>query len=236
MPETLTPAYGTTRARGADLSHAEIERACLEILSSGRRPSVEMVRKQLGRGSPATILNSLRGFWRDLGARAQGHPAALARLPSEIADLADGIWQRSLSLAAQAARHEDNAARERLAQIRLENEVRAQSFVLREKEFETATRARERALADSRDHLLSTLRMLESDRATLRAREARIADLEAQIEDYRRQIATLVERLVIRNRPGAKRKRRAAKQVKPTVRSTRRNAAKNQPRVRHRAK
>src|SRR5580658_7000472 len=108
MPETPRPAYGMTRTRSANLSHAEIERAALDILATGSRPSVEMLRKQLGRGSPATILNSLRRFWRDLGARAQGHPAALARLPTEIADLADAIWQRSLSLAAQAASHEDN--------------------------------------------------------------------------------------------------------------------------------
>src|SRR6202161_784075 len=111
MPETPVPAYGSTRERGANLSHAQIERAALEILSTGRRPSVEILRKKLGRGSPATIATSLKRFWRDLGARAEGDPAALARLPSEIADLADGIWQRALTLAGQAAKHEDNAAR-----------------------------------------------------------------------------------------------------------------------------
>jgi tryptophan 2,3-dioxygenase len=236
MPDTPAPSYGSSRERGAKLSHAQIERAALDILSTGTRPSVESLRKRLGRGSPATILHSLRRFWRDLGARAQGHPAALARLPTEIADLADAIWQRSLTLAAQAARHEDNAARERLAQIRLENELRAQSFGSREKEYESAAREREQALAASREHLLSTLRMLESDRLCLRAKEARIADLEAQIEAYRRQLATIVERVVIRHRPGTKRKRPPAKPVKPSARSTRRNAAKNQPRVRSRAK
>jgi hypothetical protein len=56
------------------------------------------------------------------------------------------------------------------------------------------------ALADSRDHLLATLRMLESDRATLRAREARIAALETQVEDYRQQLATVIARAVTRNR------------------------------------
>ena len=103
----------------------------------------------------------------------------------------EAIWQRSLTLAAQSAKHDDNAARERLERIRIENEARAQSFEMREKEFATAARERERALADSRDHLLSTLRMLESDRATLRARETRIAALEAQVEDYRRPWLTL---------------------------------------------
>ena len=215
-------AYGATRERRANISYAEVERAALDILATERRPSVETVREHLGRGSPATIATSLKRFWRDLGVRAAGDPAALTRIPSEIIEAVEKIWQRSLALAAQASKHDDNAARERLEQIRIENEVRAQSFELREKEFETATRERERALADSRDHLLSTLRMLESDRATLRAREARIVALEAQVEDYRRQLATVIERAVSRNRTLAARKPRPAKRPKPPTKPKRR--------------
>jgi hypothetical protein len=215
-------AYGATRERRANISYAEVERAALDILATERRPSVETVREHLGRGSPATIATSLKRFWRDLGVRAAGDPAALTRIPSEIIEAVEKIWQRSLALAAQASKHDDNAARERLEQIRIENEVRAQSFELREKEFETATRERERALADSRDHLLSTLRMLESDRATLRARAARIVALEAQVEDYRRQLATVIERAVSRNRTLAARKPRPAKRPKPPTKPKRR--------------
>ena len=217
-----TPAYGASRERSANVSYAEVERAALDVLADGQRPSVESIRTRLGRGSPATIATSLKRFWRDLGIRAAGDPAALTRIPSEIIEAVEKIWQRSLALAAQSAKHDDNAARERLEQIRIENEVRAQSFELREKEFETATRERERALADSRDHLLSTLRMLESDRATLRAREARIVALEAQVEDYRRQLATVIERAVSRNRTLAARKPRPAKRPKPPTKPKRR--------------
>src|ERR1035441_3360204 len=180
------PAYGSTRERGANVSYADVERAALDILATGRLPSVETVREFRGRGSRAAIATCLKRFWRDLGIRAQGDPAALSRLPSEIVEAVEAIWQRSLALSAQSAKHDDNAARERLEQIRIENEVRAQSFEMREREFETSARERERALADSTDHLLSTLRMLETDRATLKTREARIAALEAQVEDYRR--------------------------------------------------
>jgi hypothetical protein len=233
------PAYGSTRERGANVSYADVERAALDILATGRRPSVETVREALGRGSPATIATSLKRFWRDLGVRAQGDPAALSRLPSEIIEAVEAIWQRALALAAQAAKHDDNAARERLEHIRIKNEVRAQSFELREKEFETAARERERALADSRDHLLSTFRMLESDRATLRARDARIAALEAQVEDYRRQLATVIERAVTRNRTLAKRKTRPANPPSRRAKATRRVTLKKpirRPRPKRRAK
>ncbi len=217
-----SPAYGATRERSANVSYADVERAALDILATERRPSVETVRAALGRGSPATIATCLKRFWRDLGVRAAGDPAALTRIPSEIIEAVDKIWQRSLALSAQSAKHDDNAARERLEQIRIENEVRAQSFEMREKEFETATRERARALADSRDHLLSTLRMLESDRATLRARELRIAALQAQVEDYRRQLATVIARTVSRNRTLLARKPRPANRPKPPTKPKRR--------------
>jgi hypothetical protein len=229
MPEEAVPAYGTTRERGANVSHAEVERAALNLLTAGVRPSVESLRKRIGRGSPATVANSLKRFWRDLGARMQGDPAALARLPSDVTDLADALWQRALTLAAQSAKRDDNAARERLERIRIENEVRAQSFGLREKEYETAARERERALADSRAHLLSTLRMLESDRTALRARDARIAALEAQIEDYRRQLGLLVEQAVTRNRTLAQRKQLAKGRVQTRARRKLHRARKPPP-------
>lgn len=154
--------------------------------------------------------------------RAQGDPAALTRLPSEIVEAVEAIWQRSLALAAQAAKNDNNAARERLALIRVDNEVRAQSFEIREKEFEASARERERALADTRDHLLATLRMLESDRATLQAREVRIAALEAQIEDNGRQLATVIARAFTRNRAPTARKSSAAPPPDPLTRLKRR--------------
>ncbi len=215
MDNTPSPPYGTTRDRKANVSYGDVEGTAFDALARGQRPSVAIVRQLLGRGSPATIATCLKRFWITLGTRAEGNPAALARMPSEIAELADGMWQRALILAGQAAKHDDNAARERLEQIRIENELRAQSFAIREKEYETATRARERALADSRDHLLSTMRMLESDRVTLRARDGRIADLEAQVETYRQQLATVIARAVTRNRVRAGRPARRSVSVKP---------------------
>jgi hypothetical protein len=208
------------------LSYAEIERAALEILATGRRPAVETVRERLGRGSPATIASALKRFWRDLGIRAQGDPAALSRLPSEIIEAVEAIWQRALQLAAQSAKGDQNAARERLEQIRLETEVRAQSFELREKDYESAARERERALADSREHLLSTLRMLESDRAALKARESRILALEAQVENYRQQLARLIARAVKSNRALIERKPKAVARAKSKAPKKRRASPK----------
>ena len=230
-----SPDYGSTRERGANVSYADVERAALDIMATERRPSVETVREALGRGSPATIATCLKRFWRDLGIRAQGDPAALTRLPSEIVEAVEAIWQRSLALASQTAKNDQNAARERLEQIRIENDVRAQSFEMRERAYETAARERERALADSRDHLLSTLRMLESDRATLKARDTRIAELEAQVEDCQRQLALVITRAVAKNRALAERKPRSAPRSKLKA-SPKRRASPRPPRPKHKSK
>lgn len=195
-----SPIYGVTRERAANVSYQEIERTALDILNEGHRPSVETVRKRRGRGSPATVAGALRRFWKDLGTRAAGDPAALTRLPADIVDLADGLWQRALALAGQAATYDDNAARERLQRLQFENEVRGQSFAMREKEFDTAGRERERALAESREHVTALMKELAIDREVMRAQVARIIDLGGQVESLRGQLATLVSRAVARHR------------------------------------
>lgn len=193
-------AYGEGRARRPNVSYAEVERAAIAILKSERRPTVETVREALGRGSPDTLSSALKRFWRDLGARIEGDPAALTRMPAEIADVAEAMWQRALKLAGEAAKHDDNAARERLKQIEVENELRAYSLALREREIDTLARERERALSDSRAHEQLLLKTLGRDQNSLRACEARIAELETQIVQYRQQIETLIAAAVTRNR------------------------------------
>jgi Plasmid replication region DNA-binding N-term len=214
MEELASKAYGEGRVQ-TNVSYGDIERAAIGILKSARRPTIETVHESLGRGSPSTLGEGLKRFWRDLGARFEGDPAALSRMPSEIVDLADGMWQRALKLAGEAARNDDNAARERLKQIELENELRAQSFALREAELDTAARERERALADSRDHLLLTLKALNREQAIAQARDARIADLEATVEQYRGQITLLIAAAVAKNRALAKSKSARSVTIRP---------------------
>jgi hypothetical protein len=94
--------YGVGRIR-SNVSYADVERTAIAILKSERRPTVETIREALGGGSPDTIGDALRRFWRDLGFRIEGDPAALTRMPVEIAELADEMWQRALKLAGEAA-------------------------------------------------------------------------------------------------------------------------------------
>jgi hypothetical protein len=108
------PSYGATRQRRASVSYPELERAATALLRSGLKPGIESLRQALGGGSPQTIQTLLNRYWRELGERIDGPAPALKRMPADVADLADELWQRALRLAAEASTRDDNAAQERL--------------------------------------------------------------------------------------------------------------------------
>lgn len=214
MSET-SAAYGTTRDRGPAVSYAEIERAARSLMADGARPTVEAVRKTLSRGSPNHIATCMQMFWRNQAALNAGDPVALTRLPPELADAAVAQWEQALRLAQQTATYEDNAARAHLEQLRRDTDARARSVELREKEWDLAARVRERALADARDQINVLMKELTTDRAELRARQARIEDLESQLEEHRRQLTTVITRAVAKSRAVVAKKRRRAIRAKP---------------------
>jgi hypothetical protein len=222
-----TPAYGTTRERGPTVSYAEIERAARSLMAHGERPTVEAVRKTLGRGSPNHISVEMQKFWKNQSALNGGDPLALTRLPPELADAAVAQWEQALRLAHQTATQDDNAGRAHLEQLRRDTDARAHSVELREKEWDLAARVRERALADTREQVNLLMKELATDRAELRFRDARIADLETQIEAYRQQLAQVVARAVARSR--------ASKAQKPAPRPRKSSASKTRIRPKKRS-
>jgi hypothetical protein len=225
-------AYGTTRKRGATVSYVEVERAGRSLMAAGERPTVEAVRKTLGRGSPNHIATCMQKFWRNQAALNAGDPIALTRLPAELADAAVAQWEQALRLALLTAKVEDSAARAHLEQLRRDTDVRARSVELREKEWDMAARVRERALADTREHVNMLMEEVAMDRAELRARETRIADLESQVEEHRRQLATVIARAIAKNRAPAvkKTKRKIDAKHKRRISLKRRVTSKRQSR------
>jgi Plasmid replication region DNA-binding N-term len=212
-------SYGTTRERGPTVSYAEIERAARAVMAQGLRPTGKAVLEHLGRGSPNHIADSLQRFWKDQAALNAGDPLALSRLPPELADAAVAQWEQALRLSQQTTKYEDSQARVQLEQLRRETDVRVRSVELREKEWDIAARVRERALSDVREQVNLLMKELALDRAELRARDARIADLENQLEEHRRQLVTVIARAVSKNRAGATAKPRPTPRAKPKGRA-----------------
>jgi Plasmid replication region DNA-binding N-term len=213
------PSYGTTRERGPTVSYAEIERAARAVMAQGLRPTGKAVLEHLGRGSPNHIAESMQRFWKDQAALNAGDPLALSRLPPELADAAVAQWEQALRLSQQTAKFEDSQARAQLEQLRRETDVRVRSVELREKEWDIAARVRERALTDAREQVNLLMKELALDRAELRARDARIADLENQLEEHRRQLVTVIARAVSKNRARATAKPRPTPRANPKRRT-----------------
>jgi hypothetical protein len=159
----------------------------------------------------------MQRFWKDQSALNTGDPVALTRVPPELAESAQALWEQALRLSQQTAQHDDNAARAQLDELRRATDVRARSHELREKEWDMAARVRERALTDAREHVKLLMQELVLNRAELRARDTRITDLESQLEDHRRQLATVIARAISKNRSAAPKKPRAIARVKPNA-------------------
>jgi hypothetical protein len=194
------PSYGSTRERGPTVSYAEIERAARAVMAQGSRPTGKAVLEHLGRGSPNHITEAMQRFWKDQAALNAGDPLALSRLPPELADAAVVQWEQALRLAQQTVSYEDSVARSQLQQLHRDADAKVRSIELREKEWDIAARVRERALADVREQLNVLMKELALNRAELRARDVRIADLESQIEEHRRQLVNVIARAVSKNR------------------------------------
>lgn len=193
-------SYGTTRNRPASVSFAEIEAAALKLMTAGDYPSNGAVRKLLARGSSTTINEAMQRFWKNQAALSAGNPIALTRLPPEFADAAVELWEQALRLSLQTAKADDNAAQATLQELNRDLAARSRSVELREREWDMAARVRERALTDAREQVNVLLQELATDRAELRSRSVRIAELETQLEDHRRQLTTLIARAVEKNR------------------------------------
>jgi Plasmid replication region DNA-binding N-term len=200
-----SPGYGTTRNRRPSVSYAAFERAADALLAAGEKPGLENVRQAIG-GSPETIRQMLKRYWADLAALKRSPAEALMRLPSEIADLADELWQRSLSLAAQSATHDDNAARERLEQVKRENEVRSHSLTVKERTLREREESRDKSMKELQEQVATLLSIVGRNTETIAALQAAKLEAERTTENYRERLSQVITRAVVRNQTATIRK------------------------------
>lgn len=203
---TEPPSYGTTRKRREEVTYAQIERAATDILKTGVRPTLEGVRTAVGGGSPRTILDGLNRYWRDLGNQVAGTPDTLRRLPSAVADLAEGLWQRALSMATDAAQATSTEGEAQLNRLKSQLELRAHTLSQREVELDELLRSRERTVKELEEHLRAALSMLTRRDTTIAALESRVVTSQQEVAEHRQRLASLVQRAVTQHQRMAKKK------------------------------
>jgi Plasmid replication region DNA-binding N-term len=227
------PSYGQTRKRREEVTYAQIERAATDILKTGVRPTLESVRTAVGGGSPRTILDGLNRYWRDLGNQVAGTPDTLRRLPAAVADLAEGVWQRALSLATAAAQATSTEGEAQLSSLKSQLELRSHTLSQREVELDELLRSRERTVKELEEHLRAALSMLTRRDSTVAGLEARLSAAQKESEDHRQRLARIVQRAVTKHqktgpKPAAKRTALTRRsKTSPSRRVTRRRATKH---------
>lgn len=142
------------------------------VLERGERPTVERVRLELGRGSPARVGALLDQWWERLAQRLRGE-TRLPALPAEVSQAFVAVWQQAVLLA-------DGVAEQGLAERRnlLETER------LRVAAVENDTRQAE---AQARQQEAAA-------QAAQLAAETRLADLERLLEQRQVQLDDLHNR------------------------------------------
>lgn len=156
----------------------EVFAAADAVLARGERPTVERVRLELGRGSPARVGGLLDEWWARLSERLNGE-TRLPTLPGEVSQAFVAVWQQAIHL----------------AQGVVEQALTEQRQVL------AAERERVGAVEDEARQDAAQFRQLAAEAVAGRhGVEARLADLElllaqrqTQIEDLQQQREGLLD-------------------------------------------
>lgn len=147
----------------------EVFAAADAVLARGERPTVERVRLELGRGSPARVGALLDQWWERLAERLRGE-TRLPGLPAEVAQAFVAIWQQATTLAQGVVEHSLAAQREQLTA-----------------EYERVAEVEEQA---RRDAAQARRQVAEAETARGNA-ETRLADLEKLLAQRQEQIDDL---------------------------------------------
>lgn len=147
----------------------EVYAAADAVLARGERPTVERVRLELGRGSPARVGGLLDQWWAGLAERLSGE-TRLPTLPAEVSQAFVAVWQQAIHLAQGVAEQALSEQRQVLAA-----------------EYERVASVEDQARQDAalaRQHAIVA-------KAAQQVSETRLADLELLLEERTTQIQGL---------------------------------------------
>lgn len=158
----------------------EVFKAADTVLARGERPTVERVRSELGRGSPARVGQLLEQWWEHLAQRLKGH-ALLPELPGEVAQAFAETWRLALT-------HADSEAQTALTeeQNRL---FAAQTELTQERKlWEIALDAAQAELAEGVIKLTQVELQLVERQGLIDQLSAQVADVQQQRDHLQGQL------------------------------------------------
>lgn len=150
----------------------DVFQAADAVLARGERPTVERVRLELGRGSPARVGQLLEQWWEQLAQRLKGQ-ALLPELPGEAAQAFAEVWRLALAQAEAIVRR---------ALTEDQNALFAAQTALTQE-----SKLWEIALAEAQANVADCTARLAQAETQLQERQALVDQLEAQRVDLLQQ-------------------------------------------------
>lgn len=161
----------------------EVFKAADAVLARGERPTVERVRTELGRGSPARVGQLLEQWWEQLAQRLKGH-ALLPELPGGVAQAFAEAWRLAIA-------HADSTAQTALTEEQNRLFAEQTSLTQERKLWEVA-------LAEAQAELAEGVSKLAQAELQLTERQGLMDQLAAEVTDARQQRDHLQGQLVRR--------------------------------------
>jgi hypothetical protein len=182
-------SFGSNPGRPG-ISQSDVSHAADSLLRAGKRPTIDKVRGKIGRGSPNTINPMLDAWWKTLGARLDSGPAAFHRLPEVVAHVAESLWMHAQEEARRRIRSEHKGAESQNTAKEHALEVRSHVLTLREGEFDSRLRDRDRTIEELNQRLRELTGLLRKEQATS--------------ESLGKQLAHPAPQLLARSKPRAR--------------------------------
>ncbi|MBY8972732.1 DNA-binding protein [Pseudomonas sp. P867] len=142
------------------------------VLARGERPTVERVRLELGRGSPARVGGLLDIWWARLAERLNGE-TRLPTLPGEVSQAFVAVWQQAIHLAQGVAEQSLSEQRQVLAA------ERERVASVEDQARQDAALVRQHAMAAQAAQQVSEIRLTDLE-LLLEQRSTQIQDLQQQ--------------------------------------------------------
>ncbi|NUU39025.1 DNA-binding protein [Pseudomonas sp. C2B4] len=152
----------------------EVFAAADAVLARGERPTVERVRLELGRGSPARVGNLLDQWWEQLAGRLRAE-SRLPGLPAEVAQAFVAVWQQAIHSAQGVAERALIEQRQVLAS------ERERAAAVEEQARQDAARFRQQAAEAVAARQAVELRLIDLE-LLLAQRQTQVEDLQQQRE------------------------------------------------------
>ena len=153
-----------TEFRGRGIQESDVFAAADALLAEGKRPTIERVRQQIGRGSPNTVSPMLEKWFATLGERLVSSQAGSGRSAGNDADgMPVGVRNAAKLLWETARREAEEVQRAESASVRVELQAREEALA----EAQGVLAQREDAFAQARVSLDAALKSSQQARETL---------------------------------------------------------------------